>query len=114
MAGFPKDICFCITRIRSRFVDSTGHVRQGIATGIWISTDKGNHIFVVNEHSLDISLKYTLPEKPTLISIEIEIRKKESNQFTNQTKFFHVNLSSSNIIHGNDVDLALIINPPSR
>ncbi len=111
MTGLSKEICFSISRLQTEFVDSLGHNLKGLATGVWVLTEKGNRIFVTNKHNLDVNMIYGLEEKYKLSSLELELRKKEEKKFISETKFFPINLAKSKIIYGDTIDLALIINP---
>jgi hypothetical protein len=106
MSGLNTEVCFAIARIKALFVDDTGYERPGIATGLWMSS-KGKIFFVTNRHTLDLSMKYTKPH--TLVHLQIELRKKNTSGFSQETKFFKV--QNSSIILGDRVDLAIIIAP---
>lgn len=111
MSGLSKEVCFCITRLKTTFVDSLGNKPKGIATGFWVLTEIGNRIFVTNKHSLDISMKYSSKEKFDFIALELELRKKKNDNFMPETEFFYVSLEATKIIYGEKTDLALIVNP---
>ena len=107
MAGLAIDVCLAICRLKTTFVDDTGYVRSGIATGIWVIS-KEKKILVTNKHSLDLSMKYR-SNTCKLIKTEIELRKKEDNNFSSETRFFEV--LNPSYIFGTNIDLALIVNP---
>lgn len=86
MAGLAIDVCLAICRLKITFVDDTGYVRSGIATGIWVIS-KEKKILVTNKHSLDLSMKYRR-NACKLIKTEIELRKKEGNNFSSKISFY--------------------------
>ena len=109
MSGVNPLFVFSITQLMAIFCDDLGNRRKILGTGFFLRSPADIPIFVTNKHNLDPALK--LGNKYILSDVQLLLRRRDGTQFTSDTQFISVDLSTSHIIHSAHADVSAIINP---
>jgi hypothetical protein len=110
MSGVNQLFMFSIAQIEVCFLSDIGNPEVIIAgTGFFVRTREGMPIFLTNRHNVDPTLK--LCKDYALGSAKVRLRRRLSDQFTSETRFFAIDLHATRLLSAPSADIAAFVSP---
>lgn len=101
----------CIALIQVELSDGLNHPKVISGTAFWVKSRDGKNILVTNRHNIDPSLRNKELANYRTSKIEVQMREKDKNGYTNKTEFFEIDISQLNGKIHPISDVAVLIQP---